>query len=70
MSNHVTIISSDTHAGGKILDYNPILNHDGTMNLKSGNPDTRTHSETCRKALLKVAREIVTGTKPANNRTI
>ena len=40
-----------------------ILNHDGTMNLKSGNPDTRTHSETCRKALLKVAREIVTGIK-------
>ena len=25
MSNHVTIISSDTHAGGKILDYKPYL---------------------------------------------
>ena len=48
---------------GKYLITSPILNHDGTMNLKSGNPDTRTHSETCRKALLKVAREIVTGTK-------
>ena len=25
MSSHVTIISSDTHAGGKILDYKPYL---------------------------------------------
>ena len=70
MGDRVTIISSDTHAGGKILDYKPYLEDDGMASSKNGEINTGTLSAISKKAHQKEAPEIETGTKTveqANN---